>query len=1135
MGAFFSLATSADVDRMRFWGTFTSPTPPPADDFTIVFYAPGTSALDPSDIIAMRNVGNIGRASTGLFNTGNGHEIFRFDASFAPVALQADVPYMISLFDEDATNLGTFAWKWIDPFQGSAVFSSDMGMTWQSTSPGLAYLLFQDAVPSGQFVSASNIAPGPLVFAPAEMEAGSAGAGAPVNNASAQRFIAVTSGLLTFVEATVDRVSGGEPLKVAIRDGSGPVPGAILAEIIVPESSFGEPWPVGTGLQTFDFSGTGRSLVAGQSYFLTLSTDTALPPPDVRYRLFMQNPSFGFPPHSSIDGGATWAEVPTNLPAHDYEVGLTVFVSGAPAVPTLPGWGALVLALGLAAGGARALRFPRTSWRGGPLRVLRSFLVSVASAILLAGIPSVAWGQASIVYVDAQAGGTNDGSSWPNAFTSLSNALAVGPAEFWIAEGIYAPGNPASPQTETFNIQSGQQLYGGFAANETSRDQRNAKKHVTTLSGDIKGDDFLVGGTTLDNAYHILSFVNTDATPVIDGFTITTGIALAPPAVNGQGAGAHILNSSPTFSDCRFVDNAAHFGAAIVVNGGSPVVERCEFLGNRVIEGRGGAIFNVSSISIHDSVFDGNTASGFSVLTSAGALYNELGATMTVVGSHFLRNSALTVNPQIGAPGGAIYHRGALLEVRESSFWDNTANQGGGVALSGESLFENCVFIDNKAMTTAQTNVGGIGGALLNQSLLGNPVNLVGCVVTGNTASDDGGGLAGAAGTLATLENSIIWGNIDSTGTTLQAQLKGPGDQDVFFSTVQGLPNPGAFPGVLASDPLFIDLDGEDNTPGTVDDDVRLSAGSPVIDAGDNTAVPVSGTLDIVGNLRFLDDAGTADSGNGTAPIVDMGAHEFVGTTTASLVVNGGIASTATTDVPLDVALVGGAAVAQMRFRDDSLKWGPWQDFASTTSHSIPPIDGIRSVAGEFADADGVILASAVGSVVLNRNVIKVCAPDQAVSMDATCMGSLPDLTGNLLFVGNAPIASVTQAPAVGTPVALGESVVVTIEATDTVGNVATCAATVTGEDTTDPIIAMCVPDQTIAGGASGFASIPDFGPELVFADNCPSSITIVQAPPVATLLPNNLVFSALFQVTDAGQNTDLCFATITIGPGPGM
>ncbi|UCE59199.1 MAG: hypothetical protein JSU63_17365 [Phycisphaerales bacterium] len=89
----------------------------------------------------------------------------------------------------------------------------------------------------------------------------------------------------------------------------------------------------------------------------------------------------------------------------------------------------------------------------------------------------------------------------------------------------------------------------------------------------------------------------------------------------------------------------------------------------------------------------------------------------------------------------------------------------------------------------------------------------------------------------------------------------------------------GGWPGVgnVDADPLFVDADGADDILGTLDDNLRLSPGSPCIDAGDNAEVDACGT-DLDGNPRFMDDPMTADTGSGNAPIVDMGAYEFAGT-----------------------------------------------------------------------------------------------------------------------------------------------------------------------------------------------------------------------------------------------------------------
>jgi hypothetical protein len=89
--------------------------------------------------------------------------------------------------------------------------------------------------------------------------------------------------------------------------------------------------------------------------------------------------------------------------------------------------------------------------------------------------------------------------------------------------------------------------------------------------------------------------------------------------------------------------------------------------------------------------------------------------------------------------------------------------------------------------------------------------------------------------------------------------------------------------GNIDADPLFVrDPDPGDGDWTTLDDndygDLRLQSGSPAIDAGDNAAVPPGITTDLAGNPRFMDVSSVPDTGNGTPPIVDMGAYEVLTT-----------------------------------------------------------------------------------------------------------------------------------------------------------------------------------------------------------------------------------------------------------------
>jgi len=91
----------------------------------------------------------------------------------------------------------------------------------------------------------------------------------------------------------------------------------------------------------------------------------------------------------------------------------------------------------------------------------------------------------------------------------------------------------------------------------------------------------------------------------------------------------------------------------------------------------------------------------------------------------------------------------------------------------------------------------------------------------------------------------------------------------------------GSLPGAgnFDADPDFMDPLGADGIAGTIDDDLRLRGGSPCIDTSDHVFRVVESSIDIAGLPWFVDDLGTPDASPSPAPVADLGAHEFQGTT----------------------------------------------------------------------------------------------------------------------------------------------------------------------------------------------------------------------------------------------------------------
>lgn len=172
------------------------------------------------------------------------------------------------------------------------------------------------------------------------------------------------------------------------------------------------------------------------------------------------------------------------------------------------------------------------------------------------------------IYVNRDAVGTNDGSSWENAYLNLQNALSD--SEYgdtlWIAKGVYFP-TTSSDRNVSFQIPDGVVLYGGFYGSEESLNERNWEENETILSGDIG-----TLGDSADNSYTVVSLENTSNSTAIDGFIITNGNANGTSIhlldKNIAGGGVYILSSNngletaPRISNCTIHNNFANDNGA---------------------------------------------------------------------------------------------------------------------------------------------------------------------------------------------------------------------------------------------------------------------------------------------------------------------------------------------------------------------------------------------------------------------------------------------------------------------------------------------------------------------------------------------------------------------------------------------
>ncbi|MEK7413316.1 MAG: right-handed parallel beta-helix repeat-containing protein, partial [Planctomycetota bacterium] len=341
------------------------------------------------------------------------------------------------------------------------------------------------------------------------------------------------------------------------------------------------------------------------------------------------------------------------------------------------------------------------------------------------------------------------------------------------------------------------------------------------------------------------------------------------------GGGMLLLNAGPTVRGCIVEDCLSASAGGIYLNVGTPLFEDCEIRDNWGYNYNGGGLYQAAGHAtlLRCSILrnrGSNASQG-----AGGGLYISGGA-VTAQGCVFANNLANEYYGVFyGAIGGGVFLGSDGSTFEECRFLANRSHNGGGAGCYGNADFINCVFSGNTvySVDNGSGSVGGYGGAMM---VWLNDVNLIGCSIAGNDATEECGGMYVGYGSRVSVENSVLWANTDGGSTELlKRNFKKETNVSVslLWSGLEGLADTGNG-GCIALAPRFVDLDGVDGVLGTVDDDLRLGVGSPCIDAGNNTRF-TGVVLDLDGAVRHVDDPSIWDRGRGTAPIGDMGTYEF--------------------------------------------------------------------------------------------------------------------------------------------------------------------------------------------------------------------------------------------------------------------
>ena len=479
----------------------------------------------------------------------------------------------------------------------------------------------------------------------------------------------------------------------------------------------------------------------------------------------------------------------------------------------------------------------------------------------------------NIFYVNENASGNDDGSSWANAFTDLQDALLLANAgdQIWMASGTYYPTN-TDDRSASFIVSSGISIYGSLPVGATRVQQQDTARYPTILSGDIG-----TPGEEADNSYTVVRFGLLDQNTRLSGLTIQDGNASGGNRLSSEYGGGVFINNSLEGSDAVvFFEQMQFRNNKAIIDGGGILsfiplrLSNCFFKNNYA--GRdGGGLATTRTIHIIECTFLENSVvddGGVMCIDISEALPSD---TVRILGSNFLDNYC-------DDDGSAIF-----FDVDASSPWAPVLWFERCIIQGNESDEDGTIYIDEDRDDTLYVT-------MINSLVAGNWVEDDGAVFDlngytkftsinnsfiGNYAADDGAVLE--MGSSSNVEvwvyNNIWYGNdADDLGDGIR---DGTGGQVFVYNSFieegtesRWSPDADEMVNVYTEEDfediglLDFSFEADDDTP-TLEGDFRLSEDSPLRNLGDNRFLSHA-NLDLYGKDRVWDDT------------VDLGAYETI-------------------------------------------------------------------------------------------------------------------------------------------------------------------------------------------------------------------------------------------------------------------
>ena len=386
----------------------------------------------------------------------------------------------------------------------------------------------------------------------------------------------------------------------------------------------------------------------------------------------------------------------------------------------------------------------------------------------------------------------------------------------------------------------------------------------------------------------------------IRGVTLTGGDSAA------GGGGIHNENEIVILTACTVSGNAGMQGGGLFNNlGGEMTLVDSTISGNVAVEDGGGIYSNHGRVTLTRSVATDNSAG------------RDGGAAFAYYGDLIVSDSTITGNTA-GGDGGGLYSSFGNFTVTHSTISGNDAGYGGGIynysnatvttsTIDGNSAEESGGGVHTRGnLTLSESTISGnsatFGGGIYSYTdPLGPTTTVVGSTISGNTATELGGGFYNYFG-VSLIRHSTITNNTapigggggvaSYAGSNMRTEvhstiIAGNNGSDVDFvagavnsfqssgynligqgNAVSEFVEPGDQTGV--SDPM---LDPLANNGGPTRTHAVL-AGSPAIDAGDPAAVAGLGTVPM-NDQRDVPFTRVFDGNSNSVARIDIGAYEL--------------------------------------------------------------------------------------------------------------------------------------------------------------------------------------------------------------------------------------------------------------------